>query len=110
MGNSQLTPNPRQGSLSGHNADNLHFIITNNDIITLGHRGAWEAAMDRIISAEMDIPGYIRPGINGHQFQALAAGGDDSGSAAANAPTPVEGYPDRIPPPIDKRRPQGPKA
>jgi hypothetical protein len=42
-------------------------------------RGASKVAMDRIISEEMDIPGYIGARIDGHQFQVFFAIGQDPG-------------------------------
>ena len=72
-----------------------HFPVVNDEVFPMGGHGAREPAVDRIIFKEMNIPGDVGPGVDGHQFQVLIGGSHEPGETPADTPEAIDGYPDR---------------
>jgi hypothetical protein len=71
-----------------------YFPPVNDEIIPVSNRRARKPAVDRIIGKEMNIPGDVGPGVDGHQFQVLIGVRQEPGETPADAPEAVDSYPD----------------
>jgi hypothetical protein len=61
----------------------------------MDRHGARKPAVDRIIGKEMNIPGHVGPGVDGHQFQVLIGGSHEPGETPADTPEAIDGHSDR---------------
>src|SRR5665648_48014 len=76
------------------NPGDPYFPAINDEIFPVRGHSTRKPAVDRIIFKEMNIPGDIGPGVDGHQFQVLIGSSHEPGETPADTPEAIDSYSD----------------